>query len=449
MEGSFPVTVDQVADLAGLRRGRPVPGKGFCVECPFCGGGSAKRAKMLINTRLNAFKCPRCGEHGNALDLYARTVRHTQFVRGVNGRELFEEACRDLRLETSVSRRRDPEPAAPERAPDSRTDPVYRALLELPEFRLRDFHYWNLRKRGLSDRAIRENGYRSFDFRAMKNAAADGDAWRETAERLVRAGLDPEGVPGFYRKNGVWRFVLRSGLAIPVRNARREIVGLQIRTDSGDIRYITVSSAKYGGPDRDITRTHFPLANDPVPPDGRRMPEAVLTEGPLKADAAIDLLHRRGAYGSYLFLAIPGVSTVRELPEIFRSLREAGVTTVMNALDMDRFVNPHVAEACRTIQALAEDAGLRVRFWLWAEEDIDAMWKACRSLLDADALSGLSAELRSALGDGTGSAAEKAGRLMRFTSLLPRESLRSLPEWPKRSKGIDDYLAQALLPASR
>ena len=48
MEDSCPITVDQVADLAGLRRGRPVPGKGFCVECPFCGGEISRGCWALL-----------------------------------------------------------------------------------------------------------------------------------------------------------------------------------------------------------------------------------------------------------------------------------------------------------------------------------------------------------------------------------------------------------------
>ena len=81
----------------------------------------------------------------------------------------------------------------------------------------------------------------------------------------------------------------------------------------------------------DIRRAHFPLGNDTLDD-----PETAvcITEGPLKADAAVELKGNRKMF----FIALHGTSNTKTLPAIFAWLKGKGVETVFNVFDMDRNV---------------------------------------------------------------------------------------------------------------
>ena len=152
------------------------------------------------------------------------------------------------------------------------------------------------------------------------------------------------------------------GILIPTRNMSGEIVGIQTRTDSGSLRYLTLSSKGLPmGVSENICRVHFPLSNS----NCQLGPEAMvrLTEGPLKADVAVELEGQNTFY-----IAIPGVGNRSQLPGVFKMLKENGVERIHNAFDIDKVMNPYVAAASKKIKEIAKEAGLKYSMKLWDED---------------------------------------------------------------------------------
>lgn len=100
---------------------------------------------------------------------------------------------------------------------------------------------------------------------------------------------------------------------------------------------------------------------------------AVITEGPLKGDAASALS------GDTLFLCVPGVSAIKYLPETLKKLH---LTAVYEAFDMDKLRNPQVVAARKRLRQMIADCGLSCRTLLWNEtcngiDDYLAAQKIC------------------------------------------------------------------------
>ena len=194
------------------------------------------------------------------------------------------------------------------------------------------------------------------------------------AYECQKKGIRVNGVPGFYKLNDYWVFRLDKGMFVPTRNQKGEIIALQMRKDYGKLRYMTVSSKGLeAGPTTFISRPHFPLANCEISKDTMML----ITEGPLKADVALDILNNQG-YTNYAFVAVHGVNNRNELEDIFTRLQQAGVKQIFNAFDMDRTTNIHVQEACGKIDDLAASKGLVMKQLEWdcAFKGIDDFLKA-------------------------------------------------------------------------
>ena len=100
-----------------------------------------------------------------------------------------------------------------------------------------------------------------------------------------------KGVPGFYKKNTgdkwEWRINYNEGILIPIKNAREQIVGLQIRLDKKDkngIRYYWFSSSSfmYSSNTRFGVSSGTPL--DVIYPEERPNNVLFVTEGRFKSE---------------------------------------------------------------------------------------------------------------------------------------------------------------------
>lgn len=480
MSLQFSISINEIVDLLGLEKDPKSGGAiSYYVRCPFCGD---KRYHMNINAEKNTYNCNRCTSAktgGGALDLYGRVALHTELKpgkpeQGGNGSVIYaslKEALRGTagsvqRIESAPpARQRPTQKAAVVPADDSFLDRAYSALLSFPELRLSEIHHQALIKRGLSSNAIRRGGYRSIDpsfawveelgvtdatdepffqFNAECKAheALRNMQWQQRAAGWVlgqyvcgKLGEPPKRVPGFFRLGDSWFFRADPGMLIPTRNSAGEIVGLQVRKDSGNLRYMTVSSKGLPeGVSEKISRLHFPLGNAEI---GSGAP-VYFTEGPLKADVALELLREPA-----IFIACQGVNNRSELPDIFAKLHKAGVTAVRNALDMDKITNPHVAAACNTIRSLAVQAGLDWENIFW-----DPAY-ALRKLMELSALCRYNhvpgPEFTPDIGtDAVFTAvAEAAAALHQHGRQHSTSGLGVKPDhhyWSDRTKGIDDYL---------
>ena len=297
---TFPIL--QTARKSGLSVGNT--GKTVHINCPFC--GESKR-RLYLYPDTEQYHCFHCGAHGNAVSLYARRT-------GLSYANAYHELEADRMLHFPLPN----VPKTPERKPAAieQRDAVYRAMLWL--LPLSAEHHQNLLHRGLSEQKIRENNYRTL---------ADGKELRDSIAAQLSACFDLNGVPGFYFQNGAWRLCAYSGLLIPVRDTDGRIQGIQIRRDSAErMKYVWLSGA--GRPCGTPARSWVHVTGN------RAKATAVITEGPLKGDAASALS------GDTLFLCVPGVSAIKYLPETLKNLHCRLRTSMPDAI-MERNLQRH------------------------------------------------------------------------------------------------------------
>lgn len=331
-------------------------GQELILDCPFCG----KREHFAVHAAKGVAYCLRCGWKGNTASLYAE-------LNGLPFRTKQERSKAYSALKQSVSGLEAllPQLTAPAPAKEAETmadtatlDKAYRILIDRLTLAPEDRE--GLLRRGLSEAAIEEYGYRSVPKK--------GDDLTQYAKALMREGITPEGIPGFYRRQGKdelygeWSMVYsRPGILIPVRDPYGNIGGFQIRITNpeGGGKYRWLSSSGRDGGIGAKGRVHFSCPRVSVA--GRLIPEfprwksgkvaALLTEGPLKADV---IRHMSGAS----VIAVPGVNATWELGESLKFLKQAGVEEICDAFDMDYVTNDMVREASEKIKSTVKAAGM-------------------------------------------------------------------------------------------
>jgi hypothetical protein len=195
-------------------------------------------------------------------------------------------------------------------------DAVYRDFLGM--LALDREHREDLAIRGLSADRIAARGYRSVPRLEMP--------WAHAA-RLLDAGRNLEGVPGFYRAprrsgGSYWTFLNPAGYFIPIEDAAGRIQALQIRRHrplDGGGKYMMFSSG--GRPCGANAHTPAHVARPAVLLDRR----VWITEGPLKAEVATD---RLGA-------VVIGTIGVDGWPQAIPVLERLGTPCVVLANDAD------------------------------------------------------------------------------------------------------------------
>lgn len=204
------------------------------IACPNCGG---KRCSI----HWEGGACSRCDGQGNWKTNRGNTLPCRSCHSGA--RKPWVKCFRDgnsYDLDPAVAAGRPKAKPSSPRAIDARLDLIYSAFLE--RCHLADEHLRHLRKeRNLSDETIERVGFVTLPDQGRCNAFAEG---------MVKSHGSLVGVPGFYEVDGVWKFRRtlprwESGLVIPYRNWRGQIVMLQVRTDSRDPRkrYMCLSGA--------------------------------------------------------------------------------------------------------------------------------------------------------------------------------------------------------------
>lgn len=312
--------------------------------------------------------CPTCGRHdwcrtfpdgGNEcmrIESGCQTV-NGGWMHWPNGRpDDWRDRLPPIRPEAA------PEPE-PERAPLARRNEAYRALLRLCP--ISDAHRSALWARGLDDSAIGRTGFGSFPESARERAAI-------VAALIAEVG-EPERVPGFYRERGLWAVNVRGGgLLIPVRPDGETIAALQIRADTGDVKYFWFSSAatddhpRLGG-----AGSGSPANVAGLPSDSRTRTRFVYaTESILKSIVAAHLAGEP-------FIGCAGAGNANAFDDaVTDTLKARGCLSVALAWDMDQIDKPNVLAGKNGAAALFERHGFAV---------LDAAWDASANGAD-DAL---------------------------------------------------------------
>ena len=333
---------------AAARCGIAVPADNGRVEaeanCPFC---NDSKKHLSLNTVKNQFRCHRCGESGNSVSLYAKVYR-------IDNKTAFKELMGIFAREIPVSPPSLPRICEAEIKPLENRHDVYYDMLQI--LGLSASHRQRLMNRGLNAAVIERNMYRTIP-------GDNTHAYYDVLHRLS-AVHDLSGVPGFYLKNGAWRMVVKKGMFVPVCTRLGYIQGLQIRLDSTENRkYRWFSSSHYDGGTRINPCIHVANWNN--------RGTVYLTEGALKAEVASHLM------GGVCVIGIAGVNCVSGLAEL---LNEMGVREVIEAFDMDKFTNPHVANALSALKNIITQSGIKYRSATWnpAYKGIDDFYLALR-----------------------------------------------------------------------
>lgn len=449
MREAFPFTIQQVAELVGLI---PAPQAkegtaSYNVRCPFC---DDTKYHMNIDRIKNTYRCARCEAGGGALDLYGRIVHNEPCVAGPNGnsRKLYTMLCNDLHLDTSVNVeiKKKSEIKVIERASDNQVHKAYARLLAHPALALTQKHKQSLLDRGLSESAVVRYHYRSFNPDTFKMSDEAREIYQRVANIVVKtsalkkfpplniiagiqlalwvqeAGIDLQGVPGFFHLADIWCLKLPcSGIIIPTRNMSGKIVALQIRNDTGKgSKYLTVSAKGLpSAVNTNICRVHFPLGNAPLTYGA----PVVLTEGPLKADIAQERMPNT------FFMAIAGVNNTTDLSNVAGLLPAFGVSTIYNALDMDKLTNINVMKGSKDIRKLLTEKSLCVHTLFWDEKYAEARYakllKLCKeNNICVDFLD----------------TSNTYTAIARMTERLVGADVKVRKDWRSKTKGIDDFL---------
>jgi putative DNA primase/helicase len=221
-----------------------------------------------------------------------------------------------------------------------------------------------LRTRGLSDADVARLGYRSWGGTIDHRKQLLGSVHTAIGDAMYA-------VPGVYRTDFGPELGLRTGTAIPVRDADGRIRGIRLRTErqksnkkgkpvrdsSGKLVFEKVYMWLSGRHDhakdaRVVACCHVPL-HEPT------MDTSVvaITEGELKADIAT-------MASGVLYVSVPGVGSWRLGVEQAKAL---GASRVLLAYDVDADANRGVADAIVRSLELARELGMGVAIQTWAK----------------------------------------------------------------------------------
>ena len=303
--------------------------------CPFCHDHGPGKYHLSLNTSKDLYRCNLCGAHGNSVTLYARLM-------GISNKEAYQALSKESKVYPMP--RREKTQAEAERQPIAleQRHAAYTAMLE--HMALLPKHQDNLLERGLSEERIAQNQYRSMP---------ETEAGRRLLAVLLRSGgHELLGLPGFRTYYGDWTISGPKGFLIPVRNKDGLIQGIKIRLDDADKpsrKYRWLSSRDLPNGTRSYSWVH--VTGDTT------QKRAFLTEGPLKGDVASYLAH------DALFVCVGGVNAIHGLKD---TLKDLGVTQVVEAMDMDQMANSNVRDAVlamrKEVQAIR---GLKYTKYTW------------------------------------------------------------------------------------
>ena len=346
----FPFNIEQVVSLLPMRIRRPVS-NGVYTDCPFCGDA---RGKLKVNYENNTWRCNYCGEKGGMLALYSRLNGN------ISNSEAYQRICDELLLQDDDSVTYDcPHTENIKKniptVNRAETPVIHRTLSAmLSLLKLTDEHREHLKTvRNFTDKQIDKIGFKSTPPFYMCD---------KIARTLLKSGYTLEGVPGFYKRNGIWTVLFCSytnGILIPVRSIDGLIQGLQIRLDvplknddseKDGAKYIWHSSG---------SKPYGTSPGGPVQFIGNKYSKRVfVTEGYLKSYVAHCL-------SGETFAAMLSANSTTTLKEIFLFLAENGTETIVECLDIDKYRNKNVAAGAIKVRELAKECGLNVETPVW------------------------------------------------------------------------------------
>ena len=315
------------------------------IKCPVCGEthGSNPRKTMGLNFQKDVFHCCKCNVTGIAIDFYGllnncyhpenRKETAKSFYDYMKGSNKDLQTVRQKIKETPVTKNQELQ------NPDV-LHHTYSTLLQM--LSLSPVHKEHLiKKRGLSPEFIEKIGFKTYPLANYEKLTTN----------LQNQGCAVQGVPGFYKKNGIWTMVHNiRGFLIPNRDVKGRIIGFQIRADRGEPKYFALSSGKYNEGTYAKSGYAFYSGNSRV----------IYTEGGLKG-AIIHYLT-----GSTVISSM-GVNSYAQTKEALDYVRSRGCDCINLAYDMDYKSNEHVMQALCNLRRYINESKMSVRQVVWDE----------------------------------------------------------------------------------
>lgn len=297
----------------------------FYIRCANCSGDDYNRETLNINIEKEVFNCPRCNVSGGYLKLFS-LYYHGKIIPGYTRKDMISDLKKaNFDYDKIKKSNRNFEnfkttPKVPILDIQDR-DFAYRQFLN--ELKLEHEDLEDLRRRGLTDKAISMLGYKSVPNSKIPSI------------NLAQKGVNLKGVPGFYRnqKTLEWSFIGIEGYLIPYKNVSGMIEGAQIRTKLKGSKYIWASSKSKRDGSGAKTWPHFAQTFTV-----KRKDYFLLTEGGLKGDII-------NFFTGIDVVAIPGVNALTQLEPMILELKNRGYKRVFTAFDMDFLSNEHVKRA--------------------------------------------------------------------------------------------------------
>lgn len=279
-------------------------GDEYLALCPF--HNDRKLGSFLINPNKGIFKCFSCGIGGDAIEfvsLYKKTspleaAAEIAFNKGLINIFEYEKYIynsTDLQYEPRKKKpvirkykRRNSNYILDEiglKTDNKKLDKAYNIFLDKLE--LSEEHKEHLiNTRDISMDIIEKRKYKAYPtYEEIKSIFSKLYLEYEDLDNIFK------GVPGFYKKRvgdkWEWRMVYNEGIIIPIRNAKEQIIALQIRADrkkTNGIRYSWFSSGHHVYTDN----TRFGVSSgtplDVVYPENRPNNILFITEGRFKSE---------------------------------------------------------------------------------------------------------------------------------------------------------------------
>ena len=328
------------------------------VDCICCG----RKQKLHLFPGGKGFYCPACHVSGNDILFYLMNktgqepaILMEMLINGtLDERAVVDKFYKDMGSEGKI-------PFAVKTIQVKKVDVdnvelsernlTYNAFLN--KLKISTEHERNLIERGLRRSDIIANNYKTVPKIGFSKIAAD----------LRKESYNLEGVPGFFKKDGLWSVKKTlPGFFIPARDIPDpgqiygNIQGMQIRFDvvsPDDTRYKWFSTGGFENGSAASTYAHV-SGN----PDNSQY--CILTEGPLKAD----IIHR---FLGHCVVAVPGVGSQRNLQEMLPVLHKRGIRVFYMAFDMDYKKNFNVMSSYTKMVKMLCEHGFRTERFLWDE----------------------------------------------------------------------------------
>ena len=246
----FPFTFYDVLSVLNIPI-RKSEGNIIQIDCPDCSVHKKRKGTCQIRVDKNVFNCPACGSFkGTITQFYS-------YFTGCTTKEANKIMRAYVKDPTTVVQRKlchevykkavESAPKQVKLAPKPVIDRTYRTLLSLCV--LREEHKKNLLKRGLTEKQIAHYGFKSVPWKNESDTIV---------KQLLEKGCTLKGVPGFYYEHGKWKMAVsykNRGFFVPMLNIKGQCLGMQIRRDTGDPKYLWFSSSGY---EQGCNRTSIP-----------------------------------------------------------------------------------------------------------------------------------------------------------------------------------------------